>query len=83
MSKYVYSFKAAVGTFWIRPERDKSWSLCIGGGDIIEVLGYYESPFDAADDVHMQRTGWDEWDRRTRNDAPATLFLWTRGLRDE
>jgi hypothetical protein len=25
MQKYVYSFQSAVGIFWIRPERDKSW----------------------------------------------------------
>jgi len=78
MPKYVYSFKAAVGTFWIRQERDKSWSLSIGDEGIIEVLGYYDSAFDAADSVHMQCTGWEEWDGRSDNDAPATLLAWTK-----
>jgi hypothetical protein len=79
-TQYVYSFKSAVGTFWIRPERNKRWGLYIGGEGIVELLGCFDSPYDAADDVHMQRIGWDEWDRRMDNDAPATLLLWTRRL---
>jgi hypothetical protein len=78
MQKYVYSFKSAVGTFWIRPERGKSWGLYIGDEGIIELLGHYDSAFAAADSVHMQTTGWDEWDRRARNDAPPTLLLWMK-----
>ena len=78
MPKHVYHFKSVVGTFWIRQERDKSWSLSIGDEGTIEVLGYYCSAFEAADSVHMQCTGWDEWDRRADNDAPATLQAWTR-----
>jgi len=77
MPKYTYSFKSAVGTFWIRQERDKSWSLSIGD-DIIEEIGYYDSSFDAADSVHMRSTGWEEWDDRARNDAPASLDGWTK-----
>jgi hypothetical protein len=80
MQKYVYSFQSAVGTFWIRPERDKSWGLYIGGEGIIELLGYYGSPFAAADSVYMQSTGWDGWDRRKRIDAPPTLLLWSKNL---
>jgi hypothetical protein len=78
MQKYVYSFQSAVGIFWIRPERDKSWGLYIGGEGIIELLGYYGSAFDAADSVYMQGTGWDGWDQRKPIDAPPTLLLWSR-----
>jgi hypothetical protein len=78
MQKYVYSFQSAVGIFWIRPERDKSWGLYIGGEGIIELLGYYGSAFDAADSVYMQSTGWDGWDRRKRIDAPPALLLWSK-----
>jgi hypothetical protein len=80
MPKYVYSFKAVVGTFWIRQEQDKSWSLSIGDEGIIEVLGYYDSAFDAADSVYAKTTGWEEWDGRSDsdNDAPATLLAWTK-----
>jgi hypothetical protein len=80
MRKYVYSFKSAVGTFWIRPEGKKSWSLCVGGEGMIEVLGHYDSPVSAADGVYRQCTGWGEWDRRTHNDAPTSLLLWMRKL---
>ena len=59
-TKYMYSFKSEVGTFWIRQERDKSWSLSIGD-DIIEEISYFSSAVEAADSVHMQTTGWDEW----------------------
>lgn len=77
---YVYSFQSAVGTFWIRPERDKSWGLYIGGEGIIERLGYYGSAFAAADSVYMQTTGWDGWDKRKQTDAPPTLLLWSKKL---
>jgi hypothetical protein len=33
--------KSTVGTFWIRREQNKSWSLNIGVGDELEVLNYY------------------------------------------
>jgi hypothetical protein len=78
MPKYVYSFKSAVGTFWIRQERDKSWSLSIGNEGIIEFLGYWYSEFHAADSVYMHSTGWDEWDRRVGNEPPATLLGWKK-----
>jgi len=76
--KYVYSFQSSVGTFWIRPERNKSWGLYIGGEGIVELLGYYGSAFAAADSVYMQTTGWDGWDRSKRIDAPPILLLWSR-----
>jgi hypothetical protein len=63
---------------WIRPERDKSWGLYIGGEGIIELLGYYGSAFAAADSVYMQSTGWNGWDRLKRIDAPPTLLLWSK-----
>jgi len=78
MQKYVYSFQSSVGTFWIRPERDKSWGLYIGGEGIVELLGYYDSAFAAADSVYMRTTGWDGWDGRKRIDAPPTLLLWSK-----
>ena len=80
MPNYVYSFKSAVGTFWIRQERDKSWSLSIGDEGIIEPIGFWDSDFEAADSVYMHCTGWDEWDRRVDNDAPATLLAWTKRI---
>lgn len=78
--KYVYSFQSPVGTFWIRPERDRSWGLYIGGEGTIELLGYHGSAFAAADSVYMQTTGWDSWDKRKRIDAPPTLLLWSKKL---
>jgi hypothetical protein len=74
MQKYVYSFQSSAGTFWIRPERDKSWGLYIGGDGIVELLGYYGSAFAAADSVYTRTTGWD---RRKLIDAPLTLLLWS------
>ena len=76
MPKYAYSFKSEIGTFWINPERNKRWSLLIGD-DIIEAIGYYDSPDDAADAVYMKTTGWDEWDDG-EDDAPMTLQQWTK-----
>jgi hypothetical protein len=78
-TKYTYSFKSEVGTFWIRQERDKSWSLSIGE-EIIEEIRYFSSAFEAADSVFMQTFGWDEWDTRMQHDAPATLSGWRRKL---
>ena len=69
-----------LASFWIRPERNKSWGLYIGGEGILELLGYYGSAFAAADSVYMQSTGWDSWDRRKRIDAPPALLLWSRTL---
>jgi hypothetical protein len=80
MPKYVYSYKSPVGTFWIRQERDKSWSLSIGDEGIIEVIGYWDSAFEAADSVFMKTTGWDSWDRRLKQEAPAFLDGWTKRL---
>jgi len=77
MPKYVYSYKSPVGTFWIHQERDKSWSLSIGE-DIIEVVGYWDSAFAAADAVFMQTTGWDSWDDRPKKEAPLFLDGWTK-----
>jgi hypothetical protein len=70
MPKYTYSFKSAVGTFWIHPEPDKRWRLSIASEDEVEPLGYYESPFDATDDVCTGNTGLGMWDRRTEGKAP-------------
>lgn len=75
MQRYVYSLQSSVGTFWIRPERNKSWGLYIGGEGIVERLGYYDSAFAAADSVYMQTTGWDGWDRSKRIDARSTRCL--------
>ena len=75
MQRYVYSFQSSVGIFWIRPERNKSWGLYIGGEGIVELLGYYGSAFAAADSVYTQTAGWGGWDRRKRIDAPSTLLL--------
>jgi hypothetical protein len=79
MPRYVYSFKSAVGTFWIRQERDKSWSLSIGD-DIIEEIVCFDSAVEAADSVYMRSTGWEYWDGRLGNEAPATLLGWTKRL---
>ncbi|MGA7925794.1 MAG: hypothetical protein WCA20_07335 [Candidatus Sulfotelmatobacter sp.] len=79
-AKYVYSFQSAVGIFWIRPERDKSWGLYIEGEGTVELLGYYGSAFAAADSVCTQSTGWNGWDRLKRIDAPPTLLLWSKKL---
>jgi len=70
IQRHVYSFQSSVGTFSIRPARNKSWGLYIGDEDMFELLGYYGSAFAAADCVFMQTTGWDSWDRRKRIDVP-------------
>lgn len=80
MQRYVYSLRSSAGTFWIRPERNKSWGLYIGGEGIVELLGYYDSAFAAADSVYTQTTGWDGWDRSKRIGAPPTLLLWSKKL---
>lgn len=77
MPKRTYSFKSDIGTFWIRPERGGGWSLNIASEDEVEPLGYYKSPFDAADDVCTGNTGLGMWDKRAKRKAPATLFEWT------
>ena len=79
MPKYVYSSKSSKGTFWIRQERDKSWSLSIGD-DIIEEICCFDSAVEAADAVSMQTTGWDEWDYGQENDAPTGLLGWKKKL---
>jgi hypothetical protein len=48
------------------------------GQGIIELLGYYDSAFAAADSVYTQSTGWNCWDQRKRIDAPSTLLLWSK-----
>jgi len=79
MPKCTCSFKSEIGTFWIRPETGGGWSLNIVSDDEIEPLGYYKSPFDAADDVSTGNTGLGMWDRRAEKKAPASLQEWTKG----
>lgn len=78
MSKHTYSFKSEVGTFWIRPERGGGWSLSIADDDEFEPLGYYKSPFDAADDVSTGNTGLGMWDRRANGKVQASLQGWKK-----
>lgn len=47
------------------------------GEDEFEVLGYYDSPFDAAD-VQMRQTGLRDWDNGVTGNAPATLLPWAK-----
>jgi hypothetical protein len=78
MAQYVYSFKSEAGTFWIRREKDGDWSLSIADDDEVEPLGYYKSPFDAADDICNRQTGLREWDRDESGKAPASLTEWKK-----
>jgi hypothetical protein len=80
MAQYVYSFKSEAGTFWIRPEKDGYWSLSIASEDEVELLGYYKSPFDAADDVYSRQTGLLEWDKDVRGNVPASLMEWQKPI---
>ena len=59
------------------PGEGGGWSLNIANEDEVEPLGYYKSPFDAADDVCTGNTGLGMWDKRAKRKAPATLFEWT------
>jgi len=76
MKARAYYKRTEVGTFWIRSDHANKWTLAIDDGGNTEVLGSYNSPEVAADDVCTQHTGWDDWDNPIRSDAPRALSEW-------
>ena len=69
-----YIWKSPVGTFTIHPDQGM-WALAIRDG----ILGHYQYPEQAADDVFMRATGWSEWDHYDRNfRGPIELSEWER-----
>lgn len=76
MTHCIYCKQTAVGTFWIRPDKNNLWSLSIENDGDTEFLGSYDSAASAADDVYTQHTGCDEWDIPVRVNAPIGLDEW-------
>ena len=69
----MYTFKAVVGTFWIRTAPGgASWQLGIGD----EILGKYGTPEAAAEQVQCRSTGYVPWDRRNTPSELPNLDEW-------
>ena len=65
-----------VGVFCIRYDPRTRTRFLLAIGD--EPLGWYHSPEAAADDVFLQKTGWQEWDSLVPPTKPKNLADWTR-----
>ena len=57
----MWSYKTKAGTFWIRPDPKRPGLYQLVINDVW--LGSYPSPEDAADNVFMHVTGWNEWEK--------------------
>jgi len=72
----IYKYGSPVGVFII-VHRNNRWALCFEH----EVLGMYNSPIAAADDVYTQSTGcckWDMLDISSISDAPTDIYEWDK-----
>lgn len=75
--KCLYHCKTKAGVFWIAPQPGSPGRFWLGIGDV--PLGSYHTPEAAADDVHCQSTGWNEWDMLGLVSFPTELADWTKG----
>ncbi len=71
----IYFFRTEVGTFKITQNRIGRFELQINE----VVIRSFPSPDDAADNVYLQSTGWDEWDELLSIDEPVELSEWSVG----
>ena len=70
-----YIYNTEFGTFKIsKNSYDGRCSLHIND----ECLGSYQTPQQAADDVFMCATGFDDWDDQICVDNPIDLTEWTK-----
>ena len=72
-----YFYRSPVGVFWIRPLTGRVGHYQLG----IDNLPLHEhySPYEAAEAVHKQRTGYAGWDSRPDIKSPSDLTEWTAG----
>jgi hypothetical protein len=68
-----WTFNTHVGTFWIKPNQNKRFTLGID----YDSLGSYSSPEMAADDVFECETGFWPWDKQLTVLHPDCLHEWT------
>lgn len=69
-------YKTKIGTFSITPNCDGRYCLNIND----ECYGFYDDPWDAADDVQSKVTGCSEWDMSDiqQDSIPSDLSEWTQ-----
>ncbi len=68
--KYIY--KTRIGTFSILMQSGGRWGLWIND----DLLGSYQSPESAANNVYTQTTGYYEWDSLDPVIEPCDLSEW-------
>jgi len=68
--------KTEAGTFWIRFVPRGRGMFVLGIDD--QELGSYFSPEAAADDVYLQKTGYDLWDSVQDVCKPVDIAEWKR-----
>jgi len=74
-----YFYQTQFGTFYIIPDNINGFSLWIKDLDESEdKLASYISAEQAADDVYMCATGFDEWDNQGDVDNPTDIHEWTK-----
>ena len=72
----MWHYRTSSGVFWIRFSPQGRGTFLLGMDD--EELGAYFSPEAAADDVFMQKTGWEPWDCSEQPDRPVSISEWQR-----
>lgn len=69
-------YKTRIGVFSITAEHDGKYSLNFND----DCYGFYDDPWDAADDVQSKVTGCSEWDMSSypEESIPSDLSEWTQ-----
>lgn len=79
MNKLIYNYKTPVGTFIIKPIKNKPNSFGLYIND--EFLISSSFPSSLADEVRSQNTGYDDWDDlNIGTNFPTDLGDWEAGL---
>ena len=70
----IYQYRSPIGRFRIQPQHHGGWGLWLKA----ELLGSYNSPVAAADDVFQQATGDSDWDFLEGVPIPTDVYEWER-----
>lgn len=70
-----YYYRSPIGIFTVKIHKFK-WGLFFND----ELLGVYDTPVGAADDVYLQVTGYYEWDslQGVSLDIPTDIYEWEK-----
>jgi len=72
-----YYYRSPIGVFWIRPVTGRVGHYQLGIDTL--PLHAHDSPYEAAEAVHKQQTGYSGWDSRRDIEPPPDLTEWTAG----